>query len=106
MLDTLDFTVSELWALFNFPYSTTLAFCHLDQKMSSRHHGEHHKPQTVGNKTSHIKFHHRTTDQSAVILKLVPPQERALKIRIKKHSHWKRGMYGGYHYNLREKKGV
>ena len=83
MLDTLDFTVSELWALFNFPQSTTLAFCRLDQRMSSRHHGAHHKPQTVGNKTSHIKFHHRTTDQSAVILKLVPPQERALKLELK-----------------------
>ena len=45
---------------------------------------EHHKPQTAGCQTSHIKFHHRTTKRLAFVFKIVVLQERALKLDLKK----------------------
>ena len=58
----------------------SLCFYRLDQKMSPRHHSEHHKPQSTSCQLSHTKFHHRATNQSAVVLKIVALQERAFKI--------------------------
>ena len=46
-------------------------FYHFDPKMSPYHLNEHHKPQSGGRQTEHIKFHHRTTHQSVNALKIL-----------------------------------
>ena len=48
-------------------------------KIVKCHHSHSHKSQTA-------KPHHRTANQSAVVLKLVAPQERALKLYVRKLS--------------------
>ena len=48
-----------------------LFFYHFDPKMSPYHLNEHHKPQSGGRQTEHIKFHHRTTNQSVHALKIL-----------------------------------